>query len=302
MLAKIVIKVSERDVKTVKAVLTDLKNNYADLDISAIRRGEFGDDILLSFNVSKKFETIILREMEAQKITIVFPVTDSAKKTSSPSEAQRKPSISTSDSSRKEQQNYHNDYRDVNPIDSLVRSGNYKELIRISKDIRSGNEKMNKAKEGIEAAIQNAIDAAYKKSFQHKEDAGEMLVELIKIATDRTIKALNYEELMKYAGLTAINICAQNEDLVGELVKICNMNTLPYIINIEAAVKLSNVVLNNAEKFPEDADNAVKHLNVRWLSIAYDVVSNLIDEKKQQEFNGLLDYVHAERLKQTLSR
>ena len=188
-----------------------------------------------------------------------------------------------------------------NTIDiSAVRYGNLGEdrllsfneiVVRFSKDIRSGLDILNKARGNIDIAIQTAIDRAYNKGIRSTFDTNNSLEQLLKIASDKNLKVLSKQELQKKAGLKALELCGSNYEQSNNLIQICNNNLLPYFVCLKAAAKLCEILENNQEIVQEEILYATKHLNVRWINIALDIMGPEMHETEFQSVTRLINLV-----------
>lgn len=189
----------------------------------------------------------------------------------------------------------------VNPIsdeqlEKLANDGDYEEIKRISKDIINFSENfVKKVGDLLEAAVHNAIEKAIVQASRGKESANHSIDSLLKISSDLSLRSFNKNDLRVIAGNHAIEIALQNVETINRLVEIANKNTIPNNINISAAVKFAEVVLVDEDFFADDIAYAIKHLNTKWLLIAYDVANKFVDSADKILFYKLIEYINQKK-------
>jgi hypothetical protein len=87
--------------------------------------------------------------------------------------------------------------RKTKSIEELVENGNYKEVIRQSKNFTSGSTLAEKAKINISNAVYVAIDAAFQDGLKNQIEVDNSLTKLLEIASDRNLKILSKIDEMK---------------------------------------------------------------------------------------------------------
>lgn len=293
MAEKICAKIGERQGEQIKTVLRDIKESNPDLEINSLRFGKLGDETIVSFNVDNKHHRLIINTLIAQKFRIV-PLTEKTKKIVDEVQPPPTPPKPVKSPDWKEFKK-RNSGTGNGQLDKAIETGNYKKVIEILKDIRNSSDLVAKANENLIETIETAIENARKKAQKNKYDREEAVDELISIASDKVLKGMSKIEAMRMAGNAAIEICADHQELYWQLVKICNNNGLPYNLILQSAVKLSELLLGNAEVLDEDREYAVKNLNIRWLNVSFDIIGYELDQEGKKKFDDLIDYVKENR-------
>ena len=278
--------------KTVKSI--QYKNQF--LTIGSPNYGQLSDKMIVTYKVKKSDFKRVVELFTLNNI----PISTKDEYTLSIINAIRKTSGSSSaDPYGKSGQNDSSDRRGgvgEDELDSLVKAGNYQEIIKLSKDISNrGTDIAGKIKNALTEAVQNAINRAFEKGQSSQIRSEECIDELIKIASDQNLKNLNKIEMIKQAGNCVIDLCVQYPKHAEKLVAVGNINGIPPIVNLKAAAKFSEIVFADDKKFAEDIAIAVRSLNTKWLSIAADLAEHDLTVGERSDFNRLLLYIKKNR-------
>lgn len=291
MSQKIIAKVSDGEVKKLKNELKLLQEVKPDLSISAIRFGTLGDDNVISFNTEDENYPLIVDKMIQLGINLLLPIVKQAGEKTTVVENNINNKEASPDNSQRKQ----NKDNPASVIDSAIKSGDYETLIKVSKDIRFGHEQMKKAKDNLYDTVISEIDRVYSLGQKSRIERVDCIERLIKIASDKDIKALHKIDALKAAGLAAVKLCTTSNDYMSYLIQLCNNNVVPNIINVNAAIALSGLVLPEPGQSNEDLDYAIKYLNYKWLLIAYDIVINELSLKEKDRFIQLINAIKDKR-------
>ncbi len=291
MSQKIIAKVSDGEVKKLKNELKLLQEVKPDLSISAIRFGTLGDDNVISFNTEDENYPLIVDKMVQLGINLLLPIVKQAGEKTAVVENNINNKEASPDNSQRKQ----NKDNPASVIDSAIKSGDYETLIKVSKDIRFGHEQMKKAKDNLYDTVISEIDRVYSLGQKSRIQRVDCIERLIKIASDKDIKALHKIDALKAAGLAAVKLCTTSNDYMSYLIQLCNNNVVPNIINVNAAIALSGLVLPESGQSNEDLDYAIKYLNYKWLLIAYDIVINELSSKEKDRFIQLINAIKDKR-------
>ncbi len=283
---KVIVKIDVEDIPGIKIQLKRLQENTPDLQLKSIRVGRLGDDVVLSFDINERHYDSVMQRLET--VGAVSILNEPGKKKSSQSHY-------------KNNQSGFNQQREtpqIDPavlLDKIISEGDYEKVIQVSRNIKSGFDAMKKAKENIDAAVNKSIQTLYGKALKNEMYLDESITELIKIGTNKELRILNKVDLMKDAGMKAVDLCAGSFENVSDLVTISNSNFIPNIVSIKAAVKFAEIIFNDPEKYKEEYQYAVKHLNTRWILIARDIVINKLSESEKAYLKKLIDYIDSAR-------
>jgi hypothetical protein len=182
-----------------------------------------------------------------------------------------------------------------NSIDKLIENGNYKDLIKISKDITYNTETINLAKSTITLSVTNAIVKSIELAAKHKYETEKTINHLISVAADVTLKMHNCDQLMEQAGIVAIELCAKNQDTLLSLVKMSNLKNLDYILNLKAAIKLGEIIMEDPTKYSYEISKVIKELNTRWLENIFDSISHRLSPEEIELYNKTIDFIKSKR-------
>ncbi len=280
---KIVVKGSEGELKTVKELLKNFSEADPSLSISGLRYGSLGDENILSFNVDNEHYNFIIGKFALYRIKLlmseekIIKAVSKTKNNFSP--------ISPIDGKLKKT---NTNESPSTILDDAIKLGDYEKVIQMSKDFRNGLEVIQRAKENIDLTIKIAIDIAFSKATKNKYEINDSILRLIKIASDTKLRALHKIDFLKDAGFLAVNLCSINNEYINLLVQICNNNSIPNIVSVKAAIKLSEIIFNNSSEQNEDFQYAVRYLNVKWLLITFDVASKELSKIETESFNLLI--------------
>ena len=288
MSKKVIVKIDVEDIPGIKIQFKRLKENTPDLQLNSIRIGRLGDDVVLSFDINERYYDSVLERLE----TIgAVPILNETGKV-------RAKNIAVNVHHSRTNQSSAINTQQKDPavsLDKLISDGEYEKVIQVSRNIKNGFETMKKAKENIDSAVNKSIQSFYGKALKNKLYLDESIAELIKISTNKELRILNKIDLMKDAGMKAVDLCAGSLENVSDLVTISNNNFIPNIVSINAAIKFAEIIFNNPEKYKEEIQYAVKNLNTRWILIARDIVITKLTENEKSLLNKLIDFIDSSR-------
>ncbi len=288
---KIIAKISDRDIQKIKQELQNLMKTETGISITQIRFGSLGDEAIISFNADDDHYDLIFERMKQLGANLLVPVIKKAVKKVIVSENNLQPSAANINDKLKttDKQN------PAQVLESAISNGDYETLIKVSKDIRNRPELIRRAKDNIYVTIIKEIEKVHelgKKSGIERKDSIERLV---KISGDKDIKAMYKIDALKFAGLMAVDLCALSLEYISYLVQLCNNNAIPNIVNIKAAIALSNLIFSSESQSTDELGYAVKYLNINWLLIAFDVVIVELSDEEKYKFIKLIEAVKEKR-------
>lgn len=182
-------------------------------------------------------------------------------------------------------------------LDKLIETGNYKALIRISRDITYNTETVALAKSTITLSVTNAIVRSIENVAKRKSEAPKTIESLIAIASDPQLKLNNCDQLMEQAGIVAIELSAKDQDSMLFLIKISNQKNLDYLLNIKAALKFGEIVMEKQADYTYEIVKAAKEMNTRWLEMIYPSISYRLEEEEKEFYHKVIDFVVQRRNK-----
>lgn len=297
MSKKIVVKLDNKELPKLKSILALREGELADLNVTGLRYGKLGDEVVISFNIDDKHHQAIIEKFIYNDLKILQPDDDTMKiieNAQVPASMGFRYSKTTSWDDLKEKASAAAG-SGACALEESIASGNYEKVIQISKDINISHDTIERAKKGISKALVNAIENNFQKGLHNKYEATKYISALIKIASDEKLKNLRQYDSIKSAGYKAIELCETHPENLYELIKICNNSSLVNSVNITAAIVFARNTLSIEEEQKENLDYASKNLNVRWLQIAFDIVEFEFGPIEVEQFNALVDYVKAHR-------
>lgn len=180
-------------------------------------------------------------------------------------------------------------------IDELIDSGKYNDLIKISRDITYNTETITKAKSFITLTVTNSIIKNIEKASKYRWEINQTIESLLKIASDKSLKSYNCDQLMEQAGIIAIELSAKNDDSLLYLVKISNLKNIDPLLNIKAAIKLGGILLENQVKYDYEINMAIKELNTRWLAAILEPVKSKLSEEELELLDKCIAFIQSKR-------
>jgi hypothetical protein len=277
-----------KDIKLLKDIVEKITEKLPSMPVPLFQYGKIGDSIVVSFKVEQRFHKLIVEKLIFNKLRVVT-FDDKTKQYVDAAKYQSKMSSATASWSTSKVKPAQDEKKKT--LDELIEEADYTEIIKISRDINIPKDEAEKARESIDNTILKAITIAYNEAQNKKFDINRNVEKLLKIASDNTLKTLQKMSYLKQAGLYAVEICSKNKDYVGDLINICNNNALHNLVNIKAAVKFGEVILDNKELYKKEILIAKRNLNTRWLLIAFSAVENELSSVERQTFNELIDFI-----------
>lgn len=286
-------KADKNDIEKIKLIIQRLKEKNPSLSSTPLRFGKIGEDIIVTFKIDQGNYKALVEKLIVNNIKVL----SNSEKTQNFIDTVKSNIAANASKSGKgwDELKEKSQTLDNKKLHEFINEGNYNEVIRISRTVSLGREAVETAKNNIDHTIERAISLAYNEGINRKYDVDINIQKLVQIASDNNLKILHKIELMKQAGLSAVAICSQNKDYIGELIKICNNISVHNLVNIKAAVKFAQIVLVDPDAFPEDVQIAVRTINTRWLSMAFDVVADELDQGEILLFSKLTTFINEHR-------
>lgn len=295
-LEKITVISDERNIYQVKNVLDAFNNALNSIEISRPKFGKLSDFILVTFKVPEDILKMVLEKLLLNDIRVL-----ETKKNQGLLH-----SLQNHLYNEKKKKVKGHGWNDINKakksnitlgdLELLSAQGKYEEVLKVSRDlIKYGTAMVEKAKIMLAETALIAIDLAQADGFASEEKAEKSLKILLGIAADNTLKSMQKMDIVKQAGLTAVDICAIYFEMIYELVKISNHNKLHNYVNVKSAAKFSEIVFADEEKYHDHLTDAIRNLNINWLMIAFDVVHSDLSSDEINQFNRITSFVKETR-------
>lgn len=284
----ITILIKEKDLVPVKAILNFLSDKYQNFKALKFRTGKLGEDILVSFQVSDDFYHKVLEKFAYNDIPVIIKdksaldyIDDKKELKKRKLRAQGWSEIIVS-----------NKQITLNELNKLVKEGKVKEVIKETKGgIRSKQDVVKKAKESLSETVYFAIDNLITFAEGNVRKTQESIDQLVLIASDKDLKLFHKNEEITQAGLTAIELSTSHHKCYDNLIKIANNTKLNNLINIKAVIALADLINNTPEEESEIELETIKSLNLRWLNIALETVTNKLSDEEKDTINNFLQTI-----------
>lgn len=293
---KITIISDEKGIYNVKSVIEAFENFMHSVEISRPKYGKLSDFILVSFKVPMTSFPIVIEKLMLNDIRVLETrnnknLVDTIKQKIYEQKKGEIKGKGWDDINLKKKENIN-----VGDIEELAEQGKFDEVLKISKNmIKYGTAIVEKAKIVLADTAVAAIDNAREEAFEDEKKAKQSLKILLEIAADSTLKAMQKMDLVKQAGLTAVDICALYFDFIKELINISNHNKIHNYVNVKSAAKFSEIVFEDEEKYHDQLTMAIRNLNINWLTIAFDVVRDDLKEEEISQFKRITNFVKETR-------
>lgn len=291
--------IKEKDQGTIKSLLSFFKERYNDFSVIKYRTGKIGEDILVSFRISKNYYSQVLEKFAYNDIPVLLKDQSTIEFIDEKKEQKK---IKLRARGWKEI-SVHVKQITFSELENLSQQGKIKEVAREAKGgVGANPEIVQKAKNILGYTVDVAIDNLLKYSEENPTKKQNAINELLDIATDSDLKLFQNRNEMIKAGEAAIALAINNEELYDSLILIANNNKLENILNVKAAIYLSGIILSVDEASQElDTENqivlpdVIKYLNIRWLRIAAEIVWNKLTEEEKLSFDNLLSFIEDKR-------
>lgn len=295
--AKVIVKSGKKEVDRIKELLKKLKDHNPTMVMSALRYGELGGELLVSFNIDLGHQEMVISKLMLNNMN-VWPhdqktkdLMAKIKKTQVSGTASLKGS-GWGDLRKKNTEEAPEEV--AHRLDRLVQAGKYEEVIKLAKDFRNKST-AELAKERLPDAIGIAVDKLAALALTKKYEADKCIKALLTIGSDQTVNSIGKPELSEKAGMAAIDICNNYKDFTWDMMKIITDNKQSKVVNLRAAAKFSEKIFEDPETYNIELENAAKNVNVRWLQINYDVVAHILTDLERSHIDKLIDFVRQRR-------
>ena len=289
---KVTVKLKPSQLQKLKTLVDKMVDTFQ-FKIGNLRQGKLGDDIIISFTTDENQRKTIVEKLVLNDFRVLF-IDDKTQK-----ELKRSKPVGRARTGGNtniwENQNKTGKESGGVSVDALINQNKYIELIKIANDFRSTLEQKEKAKTGINIAVNNAIQLAINNSKKGKNATSEAIDKLIEIASDKNLKNLQKIDLIKNAGMSALELSISSPAHYEDLVELCSNSNLHYSVTIESFIMFSKLVLKQQETFEELLKVALRKINIRWINIAYDVVVNELSFEEKNLVADLISFIEAER-------
>ncbi len=292
---KVTVKLKRNKLRSFNELVNELKIKIRSLEIGQLRFGSIGDEILVTFSVNEKFRGVVVENLTRQRFDVLFVNEKGSKPQKNLSLT--KVMETTKPATWSDLKNLQSPSTKDLPVEKLVKTGEYESVLKIALDHRNSLQKREEAKKNLDAAVNSAINRAYTKALKSKREGDDSLRILLKIGGDTKLKNLHKIDLMKRAGLRAIDLCQSYDNLVGDLITICTDNRLHSLVTIKAAVALSNKIFVNSYRYDEEKELAARNINIRWLHMAFDITMKDVSKDEITSVNRLIKFVEKARAK-----
>ena len=283
---------SEKELTTIKTILSFLKDKYPTFKIMKFRTGKIGEDILVSFKVNHEFYSKVLEKFAYNDIPIIMKDKKVNEFVDEKKEQKKKKLKSQGWSELNTKKNQIT----LSDLEKLSKQGKLKEITKEAKGgIDSDREIVKKAQLLISQTVENAINNLINYALEKPGRREDAIKELLLIATDKDLKLFNKHEMMNKAGIASIELTLSHKYYYDKLLAIANNTHMNNYVNIKATIALADLCVYNEEDDPDKLPNAVKYLNTRWLKIAFESVRSKFSSEEVDKFNSYIKLVEEQR-------
>ena len=290
-LKKVVAKLKQDEVNKLKSVLKVLKYTKSGLVIENLVFNEMKEWVEVSFEVNNESYSSIVEKLALNSIKLEMKDEESSKIIEE----------ANLQLERGKNKNAFLGWKGSAPekkkvtLENIASDGNYEELIKISRNINTSKDEVEKAYVKIDIAINNALEKAYSPAIQDSYYAENGISRLLQIAGDSNLSLINKNDFRLKAGILAINVSVKHKDFNVSLVSICNNSKIDNLVSITAAVRLAGILNDGIYLNKKILDVVLKELNTKWLTSIIDGVKHKFDEKEIAEFEKMIKYVEDAR-------
>lgn len=281
--------IDKKKLEFIKKLLKSIRIEYPDLKVISPKLGSIKDKVLFSFKIEANYYNIVAESFTTNSIDIL---TIGAKKQliENFKKDVQKPMVPKQEK-LKEGWSDLIKKKDDTPsisIEELINKGEYKRLIKLSKDIHLGSELRKFAAKSIGSAANILIGRLFQRGTLANDGPEEYIRRLLQIGRDKELKHLGEDSLRKTSVEKAVDLTDyfKEDEKEEQLVKICNDRGLHNHSNIYAALKLAEIVFESREK--TISQYIRKNLNLRWLRIAYDAKPRKFPQESDQKIKMLI--------------
>lgn len=284
--------VDYHNIQALRPLLIKFRSKSSTFNIQKIEQGKYKGEILISFNVLSEHYDLIVERLKLKKINVIVDEEYDAIFEEGTIKNNHEAINSEGNNNKlKLQPNV-----DFDELDMMLSKGLANDVLHYSKEIiEYGNSLIATVHNVLEGAAQNAIINEKKKIAENSANKKESLIKIIKIASDETIHSIEESDISKIAGEEAVNICAEDIELIDELLNLCSDSKIHSKINLLAAIRFSEKVFEKDAASSCVLDRAVESLDIVWLDFAYQVFGKSFSDMENEHYKKLVDYVSAKR-------
>lgn len=292
----------EKKLDVVKHIINILTET-SKIPISRIEYGEYKDNLSVCFKVPMHNVKFVLEKILFNNID-VFPADDhiSAIINEVSTKMFSKPSITNTaslellnnESTDKEKQGL-KIISDLQ-LSKLFKQGNYKSLYEIIKNTTTVDfETIKRAKELLLPTIRQAIQLNYMGGLSSSDNTRTFINNLIDIISNEKIKVITDFDIAKEAGTHLVELCAAKA--INSLIDIANLPKIKQDINIAAIIKYGTIIRPKVDSYKREINYAVKHLNIKYLMLCFDVASVNFNVPSVEIFNWVIHFLQEKKNK-----
>ncbi|NLT49363.1 MAG: hypothetical protein GXX85_00410 [Ignavibacteria bacterium] len=168
--------------------------------------------------------------------------------------------------------------------------GNYFSILKYCIDTATDQEINSKAKELLPGSVIIAIEDIYHQGKEIKF-AESSFNSLFKIACDRNLLMLSQLELIKRAGLAAIELCVMHKSLFAFLIDIIKTKTMHNEVSVQAVIVFWNEIKESLFSYNDIIQAASKKINLNALADKFLLVSENFSIGEKKLFNEFFELI-----------
>ncbi|PID62402.1 MAG: hypothetical protein CR986_01845 [Ignavibacteriae bacterium] len=288
----ITILVTERELSTVKSIIKFLSDKFPGFAVLNFRKGKLGEDYLINFKVYPKYYSKVLEKLAYNDIELIMKDKDTLLYVDEKKEQRRKRRLAEGWAAITKTKRH----LTIKELHTLADEGKLKEMIKEAKGgINSKLVIVTKAKELLNTTVENAISNLIDLSESAPSKIEESINHLINIASLKDLKLFNMYDQMNLAGYAAIDLAVSNEKQFHKIIDILNNSNLNTMVNIRAALALSNLVFSEAAKSSKYFPDYIKTTNTRWLKIVFETIQKKLTKEEEENIQNLIAHIEEEK-------
>jgi len=214
--------VNEKEqIEDVRKALAEFKINYPEAKLAKPKFGELSKKILITFKIEKNYTAKLIITFTRHYIKIL--ATTNVIKDMVNEATSQYVEVLARQYKGWDELKIKQPKMSISELEAWAEEGEYSEILKVANNlIRFGEELSEKAKEVLQRSLLKAVENAIALAEEDEKNASRSISDLMHIATDPKLKVFQKVDIMKKAGIGAIEIAKKYEKHLYDLVKISN--------------------------------------------------------------------------------
>ncbi len=294
-LKPVFLEIRAKDKEKLESILKVIKLTYSSVIIDGLSFDKINDKLLVSFNVSKNHHNILIEKLTLNNLDVISTEASDLEIINSAKGKLRKKD-NTGFDGWDTIANYGKPTKNQ-PVETLINTGDYIELIKIINDLSIDNKKREEAKKGLSESVNNAIKKLYGNAMISAREAERSISMLVDIGSNGFLVARQEFEIINKAMQIALDIISQYPQTVNILVDIANNKSLQPIHNLRAIILFAKITFSNKTKYIRNIKYANLYLNLKWIIKIYDKAKDELSREEKGLLKNAVGYINRYRTK-----